>query len=202
MTTTKYPNWFAQTAQHNFEQFLTPLAGQDNLRFLQLGVYTGDASVWLLDNVLIGDGCKLFDVDTWMGSNEEIHKGMDFAGIYNLYLDRVGFNTIWHRDTTFNYLTRGVELDKERHFSSHQECRFDFIYVDADHTTVGVLLDAELSWPLLKSGSIMAFDDYTWGHESGDPRLAPMVGIDLFLHRHSGDYELLAKNTQLWIRKR
>ncbi len=26
---------------------------------------------------------------------------------------------------------------------------FDFIYIDADHTTVGVLLDAELSWPLL-----------------------------------------------------
>ncbi len=41
--------------------------------------------------------------------------------------------------------------------------QYDFIYIDADHTTVGVLLDAELSWPLLKSGGIMAFDDLTWG---------------------------------------
>jgi hypothetical protein len=48
----------------------------------------------------------------------------------------------------------------------------------------------------------MAFDDYTWGHASGDPRLAPQVGIDLFLHRHQSDYELLAKNTQVWIKKK
>ena len=39
----KYPNWFKQTAQPNFEQHLLPLAGQDNLRFLQLGAYTEGA---------------------------------------------------------------------------------------------------------------------------------------------------------------
>jgi hypothetical protein len=48
----------------------------------------------------------------------------------------------------------------------------------------------------------MAFDDYTWGHESGDPRLAPMVGIDLFLHRHQLELELLVKNTQVWVKKK
>jgi len=43
----EYPNWFKQIAQDNFEQFLTPLAGKPDLNFLQLGVFTGDASVWL-----------------------------------------------------------------------------------------------------------------------------------------------------------
>lgn len=200
MTATEYPNWFAQTAQHNFEAFLTPLAGKDNLRFLQLGVYTGDASEWLLDNILTGDKCRLIDVDTWMGSEEEVHKGMDFAGIYNLYLDRVGNNTIWHRKTTFEYLVHHYEYDHKNYFEPGQ--KLDFIYIDADHTTVGVILDAELAWPQLKSGGIMAFDDYTWQHHTGDPRLAPQVGIDLFLHRHELDYQLLTKNHQVWIRKR
>ena len=62
---TEYPNWFGVTAQHNFEQFLTPLAGQDDLKFLQLGVFTGDASVWIAKNILTGKGCWLIDVDTW-----------------------------------------------------------------------------------------------------------------------------------------
>jgi len=46
-----YPNWFAQTAQSNFTTYLTEYAGKPNLRFLQLGVFTGDASVWLCNNI-------------------------------------------------------------------------------------------------------------------------------------------------------
>lgn len=189
---TDYPNWFAQTAQPNFEQFLTPLTGQDDLKFLQLGVYTGDASVWLADNILTGLGCWLIDVDTWEGSDEPDHETMDFDDVYETYKTKTKmYKTIKHFKSTTTWFLSSVRKDPD----------YDFIYVDADHTTVGVILDAELAWPQLKSGGIMAFDDYTWGHESGDPRLAPQVGIDLFLHRHQGDYELLAKNNQVWVRK-
>lgn len=192
MTAIEYPNWFAQTAQHNFEALLTPLAGKDNLKFLQLGAFTGDASVWLAENILTGKGCWLIDVDTWEGSDEPDHESMNFEDVLKVYLSKTEkYDVVQaHKSTTVWHLS-----------SVRRDPSYDFIYVDADHTTVGVLLDAELSWPQLKSGGIMAFDDYTWGHESGDPRLAPQVGIDLFLHRHQGDYELLAKNTQVWIRK-
>lgn len=190
---TEYPNWFAQTAQGNFEHFLTPLAGKSGLQFLQLGAYTGDATQWLCEKILTGEGSWLHDVDTWQGSNEPAHDEIDFNEVRKIYKSRIAMQpvTSWVDNTT-HYL---IDTARER------EDRFDFIYVDADHTTVGVILDAELSWLLLKSGGIMAFDDYTWGHESGDPRLAPQVGIDLFLHRHVGDYELLIKNNQVWIRK-
>jgi predicted O-methyltransferase YrrM len=196
---TDYPNWFAKSAQFNFEEFLTPLAGIDKLRFLQLGAFTGDASVWMLENILTGQYSKLTDVDTWEGSKELAHEDMDFDEVYNIYQKKI--SKYWkqvrvERCTTTDYLLAQYGCD--RPLGEY----FDFIYVDADHTTVGVLLDGELSWPLLKSGGIMSFDDYTWGHESGDPRLAPMVGIDLFLHRHQGEYELLAKNTQVWIKKK
>jgi hypothetical protein len=190
MTAVNYPNWFAQTAQYNFEAFLSPLAGQP-LHCLQLGAYTGDATEWLMDNILTSPDSILQDVDTWQGSDEEAHETINFEKVYGLYLSRIRErDTVYHyRMTTFDFLIK------------HRSEQFDFIYVDADHTTVGALLDAELSWPLLKPGGIMAFDDYTWHHASGDPRLAPQVGIDLFLHRHLGDYELLAKNHQVWIRK-
>jgi predicted O-methyltransferase YrrM len=196
---TDYPNWFAQSAQSNFDVLLQRFAGDPALHFLQLGAYTGDASVWMLENILTGQYSKLTDVDTWEGSKELAHEDMDFDEVYNIYQNKI--SKYWkqvrvERCTTTDYLLAQYGCD--RPLGEY----FDFIYVDADHTTVGVLLDAELSWPLLKSGGIMAFDDYTWGHESGDPRLAPMVGVDLFLHRHQGEYELLAKNTQVWLKKK
>ena len=192
-----YPNWF-EYVRPNFEEFLTPLAGKDNLKFLQLGVFTGDASVWLCKNILTGKGCWLIDVDTWQGSDEADHKSMDFDDVYAAYKLKTALyktkikNTIKTFKTTTTWFLTSVRKDPD----------YDFIYIDADHTTVGVIMDAELAWPQLKSGGIMAFDDYTWGHASGDPRLAPQVGIDLFLHRHELDYQLLTKNNQVWIRKR
>ena len=64
---TEYPNWFSYVYP-NFRDFLFDLAGKDDLRFLQLGVFTGDASVWMLENILTGSNCQLHDVDTWEGS--------------------------------------------------------------------------------------------------------------------------------------
>jgi predicted O-methyltransferase YrrM len=189
----EYPNWFAQIAQHNFDVLLQEYAGEDGLRFLQLGAYTGDASVWMAENILTGRASILIDVDTWEGSDELAHEGMDFDDVYTVYKNKVkGLPVTPIAMRTDDYLTRIRQVYREG---------FDFIYVDADHTTVGVLLDAELSWPLLKSGGIIAFDDYTWGHHTGDPRLEPKVGIDLFLHRHTGEYEVLAINDQVWLRK-
>jgi predicted O-methyltransferase YrrM len=190
-----YPNWFAHSAIYNFEQFLIPLAGVDNLHFMQLGVFTGDASVWLCEKVLTGEKTRLYDVDTWEGSDELAHKSMDFVSVYDTYraktdhypqIFKVANNTKDH--LRLNYLAFKNSMD--------------FIYIDADHTTVGVLVDAELSWDWLKSGGIMAFDDYTWHHESGEPRLEPRAGIDLFLHRHKQEYEVLTVNTQVWIKKK
>ena len=192
----KYPNWFAVTAQANFEEFLTPLAGQDNLKFLQLGVFTGDASVWMAKNILIGKGCWLIDVDTWQGSDEADHKSIDFDDVYAAYKLKTALyktkikNTIKTFKTTTTWFLTSVRKDPD----------YDFIYIDADHTTVGVILDAELSWPQLKSGGIMAFDDYNWGNEL-PLHLRPRPGIDLFLLRHEGEYELLEKNEQVWIKK-
>ena len=189
-TEDKYPNWFAVTAQHNFEKHLRSLAGRENLRFLQLGVFTGDASVWLCENILTGKNCELQDIDTWKGSDEEIHTQIDFQEVRQYYYSRTkGMPILPATKTTTDHL-----------MAIRKYYRYDFIYVDADHTTVGVLLDAELAWPLLKSGGIMAFDDYNWGNAL-PLHLRPKPGIDLFLLRHDGEYELLEKNEQVWIRK-
>ena len=189
----EYPNWFKQIAQYNFEEFLTPLSGKTDLSFLQLGVFTGDASVWLLENVLTGSGSILMDVDTWEGaSNEPIQEEMDFSDVFHTYRAKTDHfhNRLFKQITTFEFL-----------FKYNYIKHYDFIYVDAHHTSASAFLDSELSWPLLKSGGILAIDDYEWLHPGGNPIHAPKLGIHMFLDRHEGEYKLLAKNSQVWTRK-
>lgn len=188
---TEYPNWFEVTAKQNFEKHLLQYAGRDYLEYLQIGAFTGDASVWLAENVLTGNSCSLLDIDTWKGSEEAAHESMDFADVYKTYKAKTA---------PYSEIIKSAIGDSSIYIQQLKQ-RYHFIYIDGDHTTVGVLLDAELSWQRLFDDGIMAFDDYTWQHESGDPRLAPQVGIDLFLHRHQGEYELLAKNQQVWLKK-
>lgn len=38
--------------------------------------------------------------------------------------------------------------------------KYDFIYIDGDHSALGVLTDAVLAWPLLAPHGVMVFDDY------------------------------------------
>ena len=47
--TPNYPNWFDGQKYH-FENHLLHLAGQPDLKFLQIGVFTGDASCGLRRN--------------------------------------------------------------------------------------------------------------------------------------------------------
>ena len=188
-----YPNWFATTAQANFETYLAEFKDKPNLKFLQLGVFTGDATVWLCNNILTDKSSKLIDVDTWEGSDEESHAEMDFSDVYQVYQDKVkDLPVVSIVSDTHKYLIR--QLDN---FIG----AFDFIYIDADHTTVGVLLDAELSWPLLKSGGVMAFDDYTWGRDL-PPSKTPRPGILLFVEKHKEELDTLVINQQYWIKKK
>ena len=194
-TEDKFPDWFSAYAKPNFEKYLIPLAGQRNLSFLQLGAYTGDASVWMLENVLTHPYTMLLDVDTWEGSDEEEHKKMDFSEVEQIYTSKVKpfkqglYNSpVACKSRTIDFLLQ------------NRNTLFDFVYVDADHTAASVLLDAELSWPLIKSGGIMAFDDYEWGAHL--PRFqSPKLGIDMFLNRHIWEYEVLEHGLQVWIRK-
>jgi hypothetical protein len=187
-----YPNWFAGTeALDNFAKNLNHFKGQPNLNFLQLGVYTGDATVWLLDNILTDPSSVLTDVDTWRGSDEAVHHSMNFAEIFEHYKDRIAKypNVYFHRITTFQYLRFHPD-----------DFLYDFIYIDADHTAAGVLLDAELSWNLLKTGGLMAFDDYEW-RSGKDANFDPKLGINNFLTRHQGEFKVIHKGWQVWIIK-
>lgn len=187
-----YPNWFNISAVHYFNLILPRrFAGKPLLDFLQIGAYTGDASEWLLDNILTDRSSWLTDVDTWYGSDEGIHKRFDWNEIESFYDSRIA---------SYGNVCK-VKGYSEEFLSTAEKLHYDFIYIDGDHTAHGVYTDANLSWDKLKPYGIMAFDDYLWQHDTKENHLRPKPGIDKFLSEHSGEYQLLIMDEQVWISK-
>lgn len=184
-----FPNWFAHYADKFFERNLTALAGQPGLRFLQVGAFTGDASLWLLDNILTGDGSVLIDVDTWEGSNEPEHLHMDFAKVertYDLHTakHRASGRLVKYKGTSASYFTQAGGP-------------FDFVYIDGDHTAFGVLADAMHAIQRVRPGGLIAFDDYLWKSGFG-AMFDPGPAIDVVCA--DDRLTMLESGLQVWFR--
>lgn len=47
-------------------------------------------------------------------------------------------------------------------FEAHQAERFDWVYIDGDHSEEAVYADLSAAWPLIRPGGILSGDDYYW----------------------------------------
>lgn len=186
--TATLPQWFAAVGRPQFECFLLPRRAE-SLHCLQIGAFTGDASVWLMENL---PNATLDDVDPFTGSETIEH--LDFEEVLRVYNEKV--LPYRPRLTTFG-------LTSEQYFTRPlgNLGRFDFVYIDGEHLAPTVLADAVHSFERLRPGGLIAFDDYTW--ESGAGELHnPRVAIDAFLSVYGEWIEVLEIGVQVWIRRR
>ncbi len=188
----QFPEWFAVTGITFFNRHLMPMAGQP-LRCLQLGAYTGDASEYLLSNILTNDESLLVDVDTWHGAKDSLQKTMDWRKIERFYDERLhafleSQKLIKCKETTESYFRRINEKEI-----------FDFIYVDADHEAASVLKDGLHAIEHLSVGGILAFDDYTWNSGLGG-WANPKFGVDAIMFCYSHRFDVLDIGAQVWLR--
>ena len=192
MIADKFPKWFLDNnTMQDFDIKLQEFKGKENLKFLQIGVFTGNASAWLLENILTNTNSILVDVDPWCGNlqHESLYEWSEVEAAYDEQIK--GHVKKVHKFKAFS----------KEWLESHREGGFDFIYIDGDHLPESVASDADLSWDLLKSGGIMAFDDYEWDHPDGTDK-NPKPAIDKFLEIHKDEFELISKGWQVWIRKK
>lgn len=193
MTQDALPNWFQNDGQSNFRQVLLPAFVNKPARFLQIGAYTGDASVWLADNVLSTSPFSvLVDVDTWDGSDEPVHKGLNWQTVETVY----DVKTLKWRQERKIIKYKGTS---DEFFANNRE-RYDFVYVDGDHTAYGVIKDAIHAYEVLTVGGIIAFDDYAWSAGLGAEN-EPKMAVDAFQEIYRDRVELLLRDYQCWFRK-
>ena len=178
-------DWF-NNAKPEFEAFLTQHR-EKKVDFLQIGVYSGSASVWLLNNVLTHPESRLFDVDHW--------QNLDGDNFYPPLGDIE--STYDQRTSSFSNVVKHKMFSD--HFFRNNTEKFDFIYIDGDHHRDQVFRDSENAIKVAKSGCIIAFDDYLWDMEP-EPENKPKDAIDVFLSKYSDRIEILHSSYQVWVR--
>jgi predicted O-methyltransferase YrrM len=107
--------------------------------------------------------CALACQDNIFGSVDFIDAGFDDQARPDQNWGQDGF---WKKNNPLKHFKQ-MKLERIKTFvmlntefaSMYKSKKFDYIYIDGDHTYEGVKLDYDLFWPMLKPGGIMTFHD-------------------------------------------
>lgn len=151
---------------------------------LEIGAFEGLTSRYICDN-LLNPGGRMIAVDPltdeYLPGHPDNHM---FVGQYERFTRN-----------TRNYPIELIRKKSADAFDELKDYRFDFIYVDGDHTEEAVFHDAVNCFKILKVGGHMLFDDYEWREET-------KRGIDRFLgSMPAGKMSVVLKGYQVMIKK-
>lgn len=173
------PDYFSgNNVAYYFDRHLSEFKDRP-VDFLQIGVFAGAASVWMLENVLTHPDATLTDVDTWLGSPE--HEDLDFFVIENHYDKIVQGRTIKIKNTSDIFFATNTR-------------KFDFVYIDGDHSLEQVLKDGQNGISVLKPDGIITFDD-TFHQPIKE-------AVDTLQSRYCDNLKLIEETThqQMWFK--
>ena len=186
-------NWF-DWSPPIWTQLIPLLPERKN--FLEIGSFEGRSTVWTAENMM-EDGGEIVCIDTWEGGMEHVHGEMVGAE------GRFDKNMALLKE---KFPERGV--NKQKGLSTtwlptlrHENCTFDFIYIDGSHVAKDVITDACMSWPMLKISGFMVFDDYLWKPQGLTAMDRPKIAIDAFTNMFENELEVVHVGYQLVVRK-
>lgn len=173
-------NWFTYHIP-NWTRVLKDMKGKPGLTYLEIGTWEGRSFFWILDNILTHPSSKAIGIDTFEGDVEQ------------RFRDNIRHSGQASKITVI----KGFSQQKLRELELNS---MDLIYIDGDHRSKEVLMDAILCWDLLKENGILIFDDYKWPYALPF-EMRPEYAIDVFLTLFQNEIQILIKDYQLIVRK-
>jgi predicted O-methyltransferase YrrM len=171
-------DWFSRSIP-SWAAILGKLSSQSPaLKILEVGVFEGRSTCWLLENFCKSADCRIIAVDSFQGGEE--HQKMNLGGLRA----RFEANIAAVESACSVEVREGDSLVELCRLVTEGSIRqFDFISIDASHRACDVIGDAVLAFRLLRRGGVLAFDDYLWSpflRGSEDPLSTPKIAIDAF----------------------
>ncbi len=192
-------DWFSY-AIPNFVNIKNYLKKVD--RILEIGVYQGRSTCWILENMLSEDG-TLVSLDPFIDDEIDCFTEESVTNSPHYNADRLA---LWQANTQeIRKPNQQLDLRLGRSYRElpaliRENQKFDFIYVDGNHAAAAVLTDACMCFGMLRPGGIMLFDDYLWDHVS-DHLLRPKMSIDAFVNMYANHARPIITNYQLAIQR-
>jgi predicted O-methyltransferase YrrM len=193
-------DWFSRSIP-SWSLILNKLSERTtDLRILEVGVFEGRSTCWLLQNHCKTPESYIVAIDSFQGGIE--HQGMELGTLRK----RFQANIATVASPAQVEIREGFSLPQLAKLIAEGYQRFDFISIDASHQAPDVLGDAVLGFELLKPGGVMAFDDYIWSPMrpgTENPLLLPKAAIDAFTTLFSQKIRIIPNLPlyQLYIQK-
>lgn len=181
-------DWFSHNIP-TWTRLLAEFRGKPGIRALEIGVFEGRSTCWLLENILTGANSTVDCIDTFSGGME--HQELDMNSVQS----RFEFNTAPWRDRVNLHVGHSAQI------LPMLSGPYDIIYIDGSHAACDVLTDAVLAWSLAGNNAVMIFDDYKWPMYPDQPWLRPQMAIEAFLQCFTGWHKVLHVDYQVAIRK-
>jgi len=164
-------------------------------RILEIGSYTGTSIIPLVEKI---SNSIALCIDRWKPYDEEIllthMKDYNIEKMFDLNIKNSGFS---QRIKSKKGNSRDIllQLVKEGEM-------FDFIYIDGSHFLLDVFLDLFLAFSILKTGGIMAIDDYPYNYNKENVLLSPFEAVNYFLNEFDGQINVLDMGYRVFIEKK
>lgn len=185
MNTTNEPVWtntWACAHYTNWHKFLGKFRDKPDLG-VEIGSCEGRSSCFFVEHILSHADSRLVCIDPWVmpGTEERFHHNIDVLGCRKKMV---------------------IHKTKSDDFEFTQVRGASFVYVDGFHSAAAVMKDACRSWPSLRKGGIMIFDDLMW-HINDFARVdTPKPAIDAFLAIFEKELNVLHIGSQVIVEKK
>ena len=162
-------------------------------KILEIGTYTG---ISLINIVKLIPNSIGFGIDKWTNYHEiELLENMDELQIESSFYKNISIEGLEER-------IKGIKGDSNKilfQMIMNKEM-YDFIYIDGSHLSFDCYSDLILSWEILVKGGLMAIDDYLY-NDKGPVVNSPFEGVNHFLKKYEGKYNLLHKGYRVFLEK-
>jgi predicted O-methyltransferase YrrM len=187
-TSWHFPNWMKLLASYRDRP----------VRVLEIGSWQGRSAIFFLNFL---PRARLTCIDTFAGGQEHREAAARSAKEARaLKLLERRFDTNVRAFAARIRKMKATSADALAQLGVEKK-RFDVAYIDGGHRASEVYTDAAMTWPLMKRGGIVIFDDYQW-REMPARLDNPGPGIDAFLNAIEGQYRIVHKQYQIAIVKR
>jgi len=163
---------------------LAHLKDKPNVRGLEIGSFEGRSAIWFLENILTHPSSGIVCVDI-------------FASEYEINFDQ----NMRH----FGPKVQKIRAPSQLALRRLETGTYDFAYIDGSHTSKDTLIDAVLTWDLMKPGGIIIIDDYLWENakeELNNAAFTPQLAINAFLNVFEPYADIIERGSQVIVRKR
>ena len=189
-----FPDWFSIKIPILIHHLNKNKFSNTKIEILEIGSFEGRSSLFFINyfkKKLSIKNVKITCVDTWEGSNEDMHKNISFDQVEKNFDQNLKI---------FDSIVDKKKNTSHFFFKEQNSKSYDLILIDGSHKFEDVLLDAKNSINNINENGIIIFDDFNWFHYKNEKE-NPAHAINLIIKENLHKFKIVFVGMILIMKK-